>query len=112
MNSEDRTLAAIMWVLCIPFPFLSPLIFMLVSQRKPITFNSSVHAIAFSCLIFALYFVVFALKLVTLGLAGWLFVIPGALHIIVPIVGAVAAASGTIFEPLISGPVVKSLMRR
>ena len=112
MRSEDRTLAVVMWILCIPFPFLAPFLFLFFTQNRPLVFNNSVQALGFTAFLLILDLVILVLKVFTFGLAGLFFIIPAILHIVIPIMGAISASNGRIFEPLVSGPIVKSLMSR
>lgn len=93
-TSEDRTFSVVMWIASIFAPVIGPLIFLLLSGRKPLTYANSIHALVFHVAEIVSYVVFGIIAVATCGLGSLLLVIPAILHIGVPILGALAAANG------------------
>lgn len=107
-NSDDKTLAMLMWILAIFFPWLSPIIFMLVAREKELVYRNTMQCLTFQIVLTILYLLIWVVGLFTCGAGLILLVIPGILHIIMPVMGAVAASSGGVYEPPVSSKLARS----
>src|SRR5947209_3502372 len=107
-TQEDRTQAMLMWLLSLVIGFISPLIFMFVSKDREFVYRNTMQALAFGIALFILYAIVTVLAVVSCGIGALLYVIPGIIGIIVPIIGAITANNGAVYAPPISSQLARA----
>jgi uncharacterized Tic20 family protein len=96
---DDRHLATVMWISALFLPLLGPALFLLFCQKSQFVSKSALHALVFHVWTIIASLAIVILAFVTFGLA-LLFLIPLAiLEFVVPIIGAVRAAKGSVYAP-------------
>ncbi len=108
-SPTERKMGSIAWGLSIPFPVLGPLVMSLISLDKRFVYYNSMQALFFHLLMGAGFFVA---RYVTCGLANVLSPIFVVFMIVFSVVGAMAAFAGRVFEPPVTGPIVRQFIRR
>lgn len=100
-----------MWLLSIIMPIISPVIFIFVSKGSPFVVRNCIHSLFFHICMVVLIVLVKCLAFVSFGLLGFLMYIPALLQLAIPIVAAIAANNGRVYQPPISGPFTQRVFR-
>lgn len=103
---DERTQALLVWVLSLFIGFISPLIFYFIAKDKPFVFHHAAQCLAFSIVMLCFWIVAFILMFLVIGI--FLMPILWLASLAIAIMGAIAANSGSRFEPPISGNLSKS----
>lgn len=105
-SADDRNQAMLMWVLSIFFQFLAPLIFFLVTKDKPFVYRHAAMSLAL-CLVTAIVAIILFVTLVGILLIP----LVGIFHLIICIMGAMAASRGEAYDPPMFAGMAKSLFK-
>lgn len=104
--SDERTQALLVWVLGIFVGFIGPLIFFFVAKDKPFVFHHAAQALTAHLVLLVLSIIAGVLMCVGIGFI--LFPIIWIAALALGIMGAIAANSGSRFEPPVTGNLSKS----
>ncbi|MBI1756458.1 MAG: DUF4870 domain-containing protein [Fimbriimonas ginsengisoli] len=109
VSQEDKGQATLVWVLTIFFGFIPGLIFFLVAKDKPFVHKHATQALGFEIFIAIAYVASWILAFVLIGFILmpliWIF------HIVITIMGAVAANKGEEYTPPIAGGLTKAMFK-
>ena len=102
VSQEERTLALLMWIISIFISVIVPLVFVLTQRDKRFVYGHSAQALTFHL---ALLVVGTVLTIVTCGIGAVLFI----LGVIFPIIGAIKANNGEVWNVPITGGLARKL---
>ncbi len=98
-----------MWILAIFIGFIGPLIFFIIAKDKPFVYRHSAQALALQIVVAVSYIVAMILMVVLIGLL--LLPVVGLFHLIICIMGAMAANKGDEYDPPLTSALAKSLFK-
>ncbi len=107
VSQDDKTQATLVWVLSIFFGFVPSLIFYLIAKDKPFVHRHAAECLALTIVTAVGYFASMILMAVLIGLL----VLPvvGIFHLVICIMGAMAANKGEEYNPPIVAGLAKSM---
>lgn len=103
-SSEQKTQAILMWILSIPAGFIPPVIFLIIDSNKGFVYKSSAQAIVFMAAIWVAAFVLSPISCLLFGIPH---VVLGVLGLAVPIIGAIQANAGKVYDVPITGQIAR-----
>lgn len=98
----------LVWLLSIVIGFLSPIIFMIVSRDKEFVYRNTMQCLTFHILLAIIWFVLPIVGTLTCGIGFILIIVPLVAQLVVPIIGAITANNGAVYEPPISSQLCRA----
>ena len=104
MNSDEKSTAMLMWILCLFIHLLSPLIFgfAVAKDKSGLLYQNAMQALVLQLFCFV---IVIALVITVVGML--LAPVVGLVYLIFVIMGAIAANKGEVYSPPITGNLAK-----
>ena len=109
VSQDDKSQAMLMWILALLFGWVVPLIFYLIKKDRPFVYRHSAMALALTIVTFIGYMISIPLLAVLIGLLT--LPVVGIFHLVVCIMGAMAANKGDEYDPPIVSGLAKSMFK-